>query len=45
MGWAEIGSEAELRELLGEVAPRAAAKERARLHERDLEWLAASPSA
>ncbi|MEV0820899.1 pyridoxamine 5'-phosphate oxidase family protein [Nonomuraea rubra] len=43
MSWAEIGSEAELRELLGEVMPRAAAKERQRLHERDREWLAASP--
>jgi PPOX class probable FMN-dependent enzyme len=43
MSWAEIGSEAELRELLGEVMPRAAAKERRRLHERDREWLAASP--
>ncbi|MER7369945.1 pyridoxamine 5'-phosphate oxidase family protein [Nonomuraea wenchangensis] len=43
MSWAEIGSEAELRELLGEVMPRAAAKERVRLHERDRQWLAASP--
>ncbi|WP_188187028.1 pyridoxamine 5'-phosphate oxidase family protein [Nonomuraea sp. SYSU D8015] len=43
MSWAEIGSEAELRELLGEVMPRAATKERVRLHERDLQWLAASP--
>ncbi|GAA4942890.1 PPOX class probable FMN-dependent enzyme [Nonomuraea thailandensis] len=43
MSWAEIGSEAELRELLGEVMPRAATKERQRLHERDREWLAASP--
>ncbi|GAA1744260.1 pyridoxamine 5'-phosphate oxidase family protein [Nonomuraea bangladeshensis] len=43
MSWAEIGSEAELRELLGEVMPRAATKERARLHERDRQWLAASP--
>ncbi|MFI7130498.1 pyridoxamine 5'-phosphate oxidase family protein [Nonomuraea sp. NPDC050153] len=43
MSWAEIGSEAELRELLGEVMPRAATKERVRLHERDREWLAASP--
>ncbi|GAA2632651.1 pyridoxamine 5'-phosphate oxidase family protein [Actinomadura fulvescens] len=39
----EVTSEAELRELLGEVMPRAAAKERTRLHERDREWLAASP--
>ncbi|MGN9845607.1 pyridoxamine 5'-phosphate oxidase family protein [Nonomuraea sp. H19] len=43
MGWTEIGSEDELRELLGEVMPRAATKERASLHERDREWLAASP--
>jgi uncharacterized protein len=43
MSWAEIGSEAELRELLGEVMPRAVTKERVRLHERDLDWLAASP--
>ncbi|MBW8486465.1 pyridoxamine 5'-phosphate oxidase family protein [Actinomadura sp. PM05-2] len=39
----EIGSEEELRALLGEVAPRSANKERARLHPRDREWLAASP--
>lgn len=43
MSWAEIGSEGELRELLGEVMPRAATKERVRLHERDREWLATSP--
>ncbi|MBT2226726.1 pyridoxamine 5'-phosphate oxidase family protein [Nonomuraea sp. NEAU-A123] len=43
MGWAEIGSEAELRELLGEVMPRAVTKDRPRLHERDREWLANSP--
>ncbi|GAA3226028.1 pyridoxamine 5'-phosphate oxidase family protein [Nonomuraea helvata] len=43
MSWTEIGSEAELREVLGEVMPRAATKERVRLHERDREWLAASP--
>ncbi|MCK2217763.1 pyridoxamine 5'-phosphate oxidase family protein [Actinomadura sp. ATCC 31491] len=43
MSWAEIASEAELRELLGEVMPRAATKERVRLHERDRQWLAASP--
>ncbi|MGI5274595.1 pyridoxamine 5'-phosphate oxidase family protein [Nonomuraea sp. CA-218870] len=43
MSWVEIESEAELRELLGEVMPRAATKERARLHERDRQWLAASP--
>ena len=40
---AEISSEAELRELLGAPAPRVIAKERTRLHERDIEWLAASP--
>lgn len=39
----EVGSEAELRELLGEPLPRAVNKERVRLHERDREWLAASP--
>ncbi|MGC9668030.1 pyridoxamine 5'-phosphate oxidase family protein [Planosporangium sp. 12N6] len=39
----EITSEAELRDLLGEPMPRAVAKERVRLHERDREWLAASP--
>ena len=40
---AEISSEAELRELLGALAPRVITKERTRLHERDVEWLAASP--
>ncbi|MBO0818746.1 MAG: pyridoxamine 5'-phosphate oxidase family protein, partial [Actinobacteria bacterium] len=40
---AEISSEAELRELLGTPAPRVITKERTRLHERDIEWLAASP--
>ncbi|GAB2834530.1 pyridoxamine 5'-phosphate oxidase family protein [Actinocorallia aurea] len=39
----EITSEAELRELLGEPMPRAVAKERVELHDRDLEWIAASP--
>jgi PPOX class probable FMN-dependent enzyme len=39
----EISSEAELTELLGAPMPRAASKERVRLHERDTEWLAASP--
>jgi PPOX class probable FMN-dependent enzyme len=39
----EVGSEAELRELLGEPMPRAVTKERTLLHERDREWLAASP--
>jgi PPOX class probable FMN-dependent enzyme len=41
--FAEITSDAELRALLGEVAPRAVTKNRPRLHERDREWLAASP--
>ena len=40
---AEISSEAELRELLGTPAPRVITKERTRLHQRDIEWLAASP--
>ncbi|WP_067821869.1 pyridoxamine 5'-phosphate oxidase family protein [Actinomadura kijaniata] len=39
----EIKDAEELRELLGEVMPRAAQKERPRLHARDREWLAASP--
>jgi PPOX class probable FMN-dependent enzyme len=43
MGFQEVTSEAELRALLGEVMPRAAKKERPKLHERDREWLAASP--
>ncbi|NUR89383.1 MAG: pyridoxamine 5'-phosphate oxidase family protein [Nonomuraea sp.] len=43
MSWVEIESEQELRDLLGDVMPRAATKERPRLHTRDLEWLAASP--
>lgn len=38
-----ITSEAELRELLGEPIGRAVTKERIRLHDRDKEWLAASP--
>jgi len=41
--YVEVTSEAQLRELFGEPGPRAAAKERPRLHERDREWLAASP--
>ena len=40
---AEISTEAELRELVGTPAPRVITKERTRLHERDIEWLAASP--
>jgi uncharacterized protein len=39
----EISSEAELRELLGTPMPRAVSKERIRLHDRDKDWLAASP--
>jgi hypothetical protein len=42
-GYVPISSEAELRELLGEATGRAVTKERTRLHERDREWLAASP--
>lgn len=38
-----ITDEAQLRALLGEPVPRALAKERTALHERDLDWLAASP--
>ncbi|MCC3316386.1 pyridoxamine 5'-phosphate oxidase family protein [Nocardia africana] len=41
----EITSAAELRELLGEPAPRAATKERTRLHPRDREWIATAPFA
>ena len=39
----EISSEAELRELLGTPMPRAVTKERVRLHDRDKDWLTASP--
>jgi hypothetical protein len=39
----EVGSAAELRELLGEPKPRVLTKERSQLHELDREWLAASP--
>jgi uncharacterized protein len=39
----EISSEAELRELIGYPVGRAVTKERIRLHERDRDWLAASP--
>ena len=38
-----VSSEAELRDLLGKPAARAVTKERPRLHQRDREWLAASP--
>ncbi|MEV0145952.1 MULTISPECIES: pyridoxamine 5'-phosphate oxidase family protein [unclassified Nonomuraea] len=43
MNWVEIDSESELREVLGDIMPRAVTKERVRLHERDRQWLAASP--
>ena len=39
----EITSATQLRDLLGVPAPRAATKERARLHPMDRQWLAASP--
>ncbi|WP_431973641.1 pyridoxamine 5'-phosphate oxidase family protein [Micromonospora haikouensis] len=39
----EITSHEELRELLGAPLPKAVAKERQALHERDRQWLAASP--
>ncbi|MEH0843615.1 pyridoxamine 5'-phosphate oxidase family protein [Micromonospora sp. CPCC 205711] len=39
----EITSHEELRELLGAPMPRAVTKERVVLHERDRQWLAASP--
>ncbi len=42
-GMTEVGSEAELREVLDAPRGRALTKERVRLHERDVEWLAASP--
>jgi hypothetical protein len=42
-GYVPVSSEAELRDLLGYPSGRAVTKERARLHPRDREWLAASP--
>jgi PPOX class probable FMN-dependent enzyme len=42
-GFVEVTSEGELRAIVGEPMPRAVTKERVRLHERDKEWLAASP--
>jgi PPOX class probable FMN-dependent enzyme len=42
-GFLEITSESELRALLGDPMPRALTKNRTRLHDRDKEWLAASP--
>jgi PPOX class probable FMN-dependent enzyme len=41
--WVEITSEPELRALVGAPMPRAAVKDRPRLHARDRQWLAASP--
>ncbi|GAA2134938.1 pyridoxamine 5'-phosphate oxidase family protein [Glycomyces algeriensis] len=41
--WTEVTDPAKLREIVGEVMPQAATKERDRLHQRDREWLAASP--
>ncbi|HMG23181.1 MAG TPA: pyridoxamine 5'-phosphate oxidase family protein [Kofleriaceae bacterium] len=41
--WVEITTAGELRAVLGEPAAAAVNKDRARLHARDLEWLAASP--
>jgi uncharacterized protein len=41
--WIEVADPAKLREIVGEVMPQAATKERATLHQRDREWLAASP--
>jgi uncharacterized protein len=41
--FAEITSEAELREVIGTPSGRAVTKERVRLHEEDRNWLAASP--
>ncbi|WP_245595416.1 pyridoxamine 5'-phosphate oxidase family protein [Glycomyces tenuis] len=41
--WTEVTDPEKLREIVGEVKPRAAQKERPKLHARDLEWLAASP--
>ncbi|MEV0369610.1 pyridoxamine 5'-phosphate oxidase family protein [Streptomyces sp. NPDC050636] len=42
-GIAEISSEAELRELIGEPSAHAAHKTRDRLHDLDRQWLARSP--
>ncbi|HEY2264162.1 MAG TPA: MSMEG_1061 family FMN-dependent PPOX-type flavoprotein [Streptosporangiaceae bacterium] len=43
MAFEEIGSAAELRDLLGTPSGRAVTKERTRLHAVDREWLAISP--
>jgi uncharacterized protein len=41
--WTEVTDPDKLREIVGDVMPQAATKERAKLHQRDREWLAASP--
>jgi PPOX class probable FMN-dependent enzyme len=41
--WTEVTDPEKLREIVGEVKPQAAQKERMKLHQRDREWLAASP--
>ncbi|WP_100445449.1 pyridoxamine 5'-phosphate oxidase family protein [Glycomyces xiaoerkulensis] len=41
--WTTVADPEELRRIVGDVKPRAATKERPRLHRRDREWLAASP--
>lgn len=41
--WVEVESAAELREVLGPVAPTTADKDRRELHALDRQWLAASP--
>ncbi|MDQ2810814.1 MAG: pyridoxamine 5'-phosphate oxidase family protein [Actinomycetota bacterium] len=43
MAYAEISSVRELRDLLGVPTGRSVTKERTRLHDKDREWLAASP--
>lgn len=42
-GTNQITDPAELRQLLGEVMPRAATKDRVALHPRDRDWIAATP--
>ncbi|THV37137.1 pyridoxamine 5'-phosphate oxidase family protein [Glycomyces buryatensis] len=41
--WTEVTDPVKLREIVGEVSAQAANKERPVLHQRDREWLAASP--
>lgn len=41
--WAQVTTEAELREVLGEPTPRVIGKDRTALHEIDRAWIAASP--